>query len=627
MTNDTNISRRRFLVATGGTAGAVGLAGCSSSDRTPTPTEGGGDDNGGGDGTPTAEPMPESSAWQDAKAAFETVQDNLTPTDEAAQTRAEAYVTIEEANWEDVVLVNAFHGATERFSYDYVDAPKFGAMGTSRQKVTQFDKGDNPNGRTLERINATNGSGGFDPVKSGDTASGTVVQNVYDGLMNYPNGETVTESLLAAEFETNDDFTEYTFTLEDATFHNGDPVTAEDFVYAFERLAYSPNSVRSYFILDSLGVSTEGGDGDYAEDGLAVFADDESTFRIQLSQAFHQTLEMLAYSSFAVYPKGIAGGSPSDEQDDEGNLTDSYREFLENNPVGAGPFQFDSWEKGTSVDISRYDDYYGEAANLEAVHWQVIEDDEAAYQYAMNQNADIFGIPTAQYSQDNVQNASKDESGRTVGEYGPLANDQTAQYLKVPEVSTFYFGFNTQAVPKPVRQAVAYVTNQEQLASQVFKNRQSPAYHLTPPLIYPGGGNAYDDHVGEAYPYSPGEQDIASAVQVMEDAGFGEDNRFEMTFTHYQSTVWSEIAQILQGALSEAYIDMDIEEAQFGTLLDRGRQGNLQAYTLGWIADWPAADNFLQLIYPPNTVTGQTGVLTYTNWGIDQGLEVETESE
>ena len=625
MTNDTNVSRRRFLVATGGTAGAVGLAGCSSSDSTPTPTEGGGDGDGDGDGTPTAEPMPESSAWQDAKAAFETVQDNLTPTDEAAQTRAEAYVTIEEANWEDVVLVNAFHGATERFAYDYVDAPKFGAMGTSRQKVTQFDKGDNPNGRTLERINATNGSGGFDPVKSGDTASGTVVQNIYDGLMNYPNGETVTESLLAAEFETNDDFTEYTFTLQDATFHNGDPVTAEDFVYAFERLAYSPNSVRSYFILDSLGVKQEGGDGDYADEDLAVFAEDEQTFRIELNQAFHATLQMLAYSSFAVYPKGIAGDSPSDEQDDEGNLTDSYREFLEDNPVGAGPFQFDSWEKGTSVDISRYDDYYGEAANLEAVHWQVIEDDEAAYQYAMNQNADIFGIPTAQYSQDNVQNASKDESGRTVGEYGPLANDETAQYLKVPEVSTYYFGFNTQAVPKPVRQAVAYATNQEQLASQVFKNRQSPAYHLTPPLVYPGGGNAYDQHVQDAYPYSPGEQDIASAVQVMEEAGFSDDNRFEMTFTHYQSTVWSEIAQILQGSLSEAYIDMQIEEAQFGTLLDRGRQGNLEAYTLGWIADWPAADNFLQLIYPPNTVTGQTGVLTYTNWGVDQGLETDSE--
>jgi peptide/nickel transport system substrate-binding protein len=66
---------------------------------------------------------------------------------------------------------------------------------------------------------------------------------------------------------------------------------------------------------------------------------------------------------------------------------------------------------------------------------------------------------------------------------------------------------------------------------------------------------------------------------------------------------------------------MQIEQAQFGTLLNRGREGNLEAYTLGWIADWPAPDNFLQLIYPPNTVTGETGVLGYVNWGqTDQGM-------
>ncbi|MDX1746082.1 MAG: ABC transporter substrate-binding protein, partial [Halobacteriales archaeon] len=71
-------------------------------------------------------------------------------------------------------------------------------------------------------------------------------------------------------------------------------------------------------------------------------------------------------------------------------------------------------------------------------------------------------------------------------------------------------------------------------------------------------------------------------------------------------------------SLGPAYIDMQIEQAQFGTLLNRGREGNLEAYSLGWIADWPAPDNFLQLIYPPNTQTGQTGVLGYVNWGVGE---------
>jgi peptide/nickel transport system substrate-binding protein len=537
MTEDVEVSRRRFLVATGGAAGAAALAGCAGGQETPEPTDGGGD--GGSD---TSEP-----------------------------TEAE------------------------------------GGDGGSMEPVP---------GGTLQLINATNGSGGFDPVRSEDTASGRVVQQLFDGLMNYPDGETSPTALLAESYETSDDFRTYTFTLKDATFHDGSQVTAEDFVYSWRRLAFSPNSVRTYFILDSLGVVEEGGDGDYGDGGLGVYAEDESTLRVELSQAFHATLSMLAYSSFAVHPEGIAGDSPADEQTASGDPSDSYREFLEAGPIGAGPFVFDSWEKGTSVDISRFEEYHGQTAYLDGVHWEVIEDDQAAYQYAMNGNADYFGIPTANYNPDRIQNASKDEVGRTVGQYGPLQNDETASYLKVPEVSTVYFGFNTAAVPKPVRQAVAYVTNQEQLASQVFKSRVSAAYHLTPPLVYPGGGNAYDEHVEEAYPYSPGQVDIASAQRVMEEAGYGENNRASFMFTHYQSQTWSEIAQIIQQSLKPAYIDMEIEQAQFGTLLNRGREGNLEAHTLAWIADWPAPDNFLQLIYPPNTQTGQTGVLGYVNWGV-----------
>ncbi len=62
---------------------------------------------------------------------------------------------------------------------------------------------------------------------------------------------------MAADYEVSDDFTTYTFQLKDATFHNGDTVTASDFAYAFERLTASDNSSRAYFVLDSLGVTHE----------------------------------------------------------------------------------------------------------------------------------------------------------------------------------------------------------------------------------------------------------------------------------------------------------------------------------------------------------------------------------
>ncbi|WP_254536663.1 ABC transporter substrate-binding protein [Halomarina litorea] len=479
--------------------------------------------------------------------------------------------------------------------------------------------GEPQKGGTYRKLNSTITT--FDPVAAGDTASGQIVQQLFDGLMNYPNGETNVTELLAKGYERSEDFKQYTFTLKDATFHNGDKVTASDFKYSFERLARSPHSVRSYFILDSLGVVHETDDqGNYKPDTLGVEAQNETTLVINLNEAFASTLQMLAYSSFAAHPVDSVAGGIGNETTESGDPSSAYTEFAQKAPIGAGPFQFVNWNKGISADAERYDDYHGQTAYVDKVHWQVIEDDEAAFQYAMEKNVDTFGIPTAKYSPSKVTNTSKDEKGRTIGEYGPLqANGETVEYLKVPEVSTFYFAFNTAKVPKAVRQAVAYVTNQQQLSSQVFKDRQQPAYHLTPPLIYPGAnpGQEYDSHVSDAYPYGK-ESQIDEATRVMEEAGYGPDNTFSLNFTHYESQVWSEIAQILSQQLGQAHVDMSIEQAKFATLLERGQKGDLEAYTLGWIADWPAPDNFLQLIYPPNTHTGKTGVLTYTNWGRDE---------
>ncbi|MFD1513162.1 ABC transporter substrate-binding protein [Halomarina rubra] len=481
-------------------------------------------------------------------------------------------------------------------------------------------------GGTFRMINSTMTT--FDPVAAGDEASGYVVTQIHDALMNYPNGDTSVENLLASNVERSDDDTTYTFTLNDATFHDGNTVTAQDFVYSFERLARSPKSVRSYFILDSLGIAHEtDGDGNYVAESLNVSAEDEKTLKITLAEPFHMTLQMLAYSSFAVIPQDAIGIDIDAERTGSGEEAEDapeYTEFATSSPIGCGPFSFDFWEKGTAAEVSKYDDYYGESAYLDKVHWQVIEDDNAMFNYAMSQNVDRFNVPTPRYDRSKVKNTSKDDQGRTVGEYGPFqANGETVDYLKVPEVSTFYIAFNTQEVPKPVRQAFAHAINQESLSSRVFKDRQAPAYHLTPPLVFPGENPAenYDSHVQENYPYGIGESQVPEAKQVMEDAGYSSNEKFELTLTHYESTTWNEMAQIIRQQLQSAHIDMTIESAEFSTLLDRGQNGNLQAYTLGWIADWPAGDNFLQLINPPNTYTGETGVLTYTNWGRDEATE------
>ena len=110
-------------------------------------------------------------------------------------------------------------------------------------------------------------------------------------------------------------------------------------------------------------------------------------------------------------------------------------------------------------------------------------------------------------------------------------------YLGVSTINTYYMGFNTDNVPKPVRQAIAYVANQETIVDEIFKGRGKAAYHFTPPMIYPGGANEYTKHAKNKYPYGYNERNIEKArKQIMKDAGYSQSKKFSFTFTVYQSS-------------------------------------------------------------------------------------------
>ncbi|MFB6253117.1 MAG: ABC transporter substrate-binding protein, partial [Halobacteriaceae archaeon] len=484
---------------------------------------------------------------------------------------------------------------------------------------------------TLNLINAKMGT--LDPIAATGTASGQVIMQIYDALMNYKDGTTTIEPLLAKDYTVSDDFTTYEFKIHpDATFHNGDPITASDVRYSFERLAASKHSRRSGFLLNVLGVKHETktvdtkGDKDskaetkrYKPKSIAVEAIDKKTVRITLQQPFHAALQMLAYGSFAIVPEGVVG----DIKGYEGRM--SYNKF-QSAPEGAGsgPFKYETFEPSTEAAVSKYEDYYGNKPNVDRVHWQVIEKDAAQFTYIMEKNADLFSIPSSKFKPQQVSFNKTDEVGRKYGTYGPVRNGETLNMVRVPLIVTFYVGFNMEKVPKPVRKAMAYVMNQGLMVDEVFKGRGKAAFHFVPPGIWPGGADAYTQHAKQKYPYGYNKTMIDKAAQVMEEAGYGPDNKYTMEWTQYQSTAWKSMAKILQRQLGQAHIDMNITQARFTTLLTRGRKGQLSTFTLGWIADWPSADNFLQLLNPPMTQTepgaGAPGeAKIYTNWQPSNG--------
>lgn len=538
--NGNDQTRRRFLKATGGTAGALALAGCMGGGGNGSGGNGSGGNGSGGNGS--------------------------------------------------------------------------GGNGTGGGQQTQKTVSADPS-KNLQRI-LSGTITTLDPIASTDTASGEIQMQVFDALMNYPDAKTSVESLLAKNYKTSNENKTYTFSLKDATFHNGNSVTAQDFVYSFERLAASDNSKRTTFILDTLGIKHETDSEDnYVPESMAVRAQDKTTFELTLSEPFHAATQLLAYGAFSAIPEGIVG----DIKGYSGKM--SYSKFANNNPIGAGPFKLKNWQSGTSAAVTRYDNYHGGKASVAGVYWQVLEKDSPRFNYAMQKNADVFGIPTSQFSPDqiSIQNTSNKGTVSKSGTYGPVRNGATLDFYRVLLVATRYIGFNMSKVPKPVRQAFAYVANQKQLTEQILKGRGRPAYYFTPASIFPGGQSEYDKGAKQNYPYGYNQPKIEQARKVMENAGYSQNNTFNLELSIYQSGTYSQLAKLFQSQLRQAHVNVSISQVPFATMLERGRSGQLQAYTLGWVADWPKPDNFLQLLYPPNTLTSEEAPLIYVNWKAENG--------
>ena len=172
----------------------------------------------------------------------------------------------------------------------------------------------------------------------------------------------------------------------------------------------------------------------------------------------------------------------------------------------------------------------------------------------------------------------------------------------MPELSTFYFAFNVSQVPKAVRMSVALVANHEQLVQQIFEGRGVEAFSFTPPGIWPTGQEGYQDWLS-SWPYGRNESNFDAAEQLLADNGYTADDPYGLTVTTYSSPVFQQAAGTIRDALSGLGVEIELEQAPFATLQERGENGDLQMYSLGWIWSWESVAYGLFSFEPKNTNT------------------------
>jgi peptide/nickel transport system substrate-binding protein len=471
------------------------------------------------------------------------------------------------------------------------------------------------------------------PVQTLDPAaakgSGAGYNQYAESLMEFPNGDLPPQPSLATDYSLSNEGKTYTFELKEGVkFHNGDEMTADDFVYSWERLAGSEETQNADDIVGgTFTIAHEGNTGEsvsnYVPGSLEMEAVDDYTFEFTLESAFHASVSQIAGGAFAVYPENsVAYPKDYEDHDMDGLMYEGeydYNEFFSTKGDGpfftaTGPFQVDSWSKGDSIQLSMFEDYHGEGPYIDGITYTVIGKASTRFSRFQNGNLDILsGPPTAQINPDNM-NIERDRGSYRAGTY-ELDNGTTVNYGEATALDTDYVLFNTARTPKPVRKAFAYMLNQDAIAEDIYKGMAQPAYALTPPPVYmtegdetptesykghyqDGEGNELD-FAADGYMYGVGEARLEDAKQVMEDAGYSSDNPYDVEFTVFSgASDWDRISKRLRDKAETAHINVDITKADFGTIITQAINGNMDMFSLGDGMEWPESDNFLRFLHP-----------------------------
>ena len=443
-----------------------------------------------------------------------------------------------------------------------------------------------------------------------DGESLRVIQQIFETLVALEPGTTEPVPGLAQSWEPNEDGTVWTFALKpDVTFHDGTPFNAEavctnfDRWYNFKGPFQNPSA--SYYWQVVFGGFATHDNPDAPEESLyqSCEATDELTATITLSKPSATFIPALAQTSFAIAsPDALTEFQADLGTVDADGIFHPEGTFGTEHPVGTGPFMFESWTRGESLTIVRYEDYWGEPAHLDSVVFRPIADNAARLQAL--QAGDIQGYDLVEPQDIETINA-----------------DSNLAIVDRPPFNVAYVGINVGTPPlddPEVRKALAHGLDRQAVVDNFYAGRAEVAKNFMPPDL-----EGYADDVTE-YPYDP---DMAK--QILTDAGY--DLPVEIDFWYPTDVSRPYMPdpkrnfEAFAASLNESGFKVTPHSAVWSPdYLGRANEGKLPVFLLGWTGDYGDADNFLGTFF--QTPGAQFGTLKNPNQEVHDIL-AEAEAE
>jgi ABC-type oligopeptide transport system substrate-binding subunit len=400
----------------------------------------------------------------------------------------------------------------------------------------------------------------LDPGLATDTTSSSILLNLMDPLVlldeNLEPQPGIAESWEVAG-------TTVTYHLRsDGRWTNGDPVTAQDYEWSWKR-TISPDLAADYAyqffgIVGAADYNNCKSNCDAMRDKVGVTAVNDRTLRVELTSPQPWFVQQSAHTSF------LAVHRPTVEK-----LGGRWTE--PKNIVTNGPFRLERWDHNSRIDLTKWDEWRNaEAIALERINGRMISEGLTAVQaFEANEiDAQVGGLPPEEL---------------------PRLKD-TEAYAQYPSLGTYYYGINVENVPDAnQRRAMALAIDRQSIIDNVAQADQIPASGFTPQGM-PGFETLAPDSE-----WLPAEGDIDRAKELMERVQSPQRN---VTLVINDAPGHREIAVAIQDAWSELGIETEIQQQEWAQFLESigpppGRQ--IDAFRLGWIADYVDAMNFLEL--------------------------------
>ncbi|MGR5250647.1 peptide ABC transporter substrate-binding protein [Vibrio astriarenae] len=425
----------------------------------------------------------------------------------------------------------------------------------------------------------------LDPHKTEGVPESHVIRDLLEGLVNQDaDGNTIPG--VAESWQTTDNKT-FTFNLrKDAKWSNGDPVTAEDFVYSFKR-AVDPATASPYswyveYTRMDNAKAIIAGEAD--KETLGVRAIDANTLEVTLEKPVPYFVAMMGHTTMKPVHRATVEA--------HGDTWTKPENF-----VGNGAFKISNWVVNERIELVRNDNYWDNAdTKLDKVTYLPIENQVAEMNRFLSGEIHITNeLPIEHFKR--------------------LQTEHPESVSVVGNLCTYYYGFNNAKAPfddARVRQALSYAIDRDVITNIILGQGQKPAYFLTPEIT--AGFNPELPAYGEMTQ----EQRVEEAKKLLADAGFDASNPLKFNLLYNTSENHRKIATAIQSMWKKDLgVDITLENQEWKTYLDTRRQGNFDVTRAGWCGDYNEASSFLSLMQSSNSSNDPK----YHNAEYDQVME------